>query len=830
MKRRALSYIKHLLFSDNSDTNGKENYSKLVPEDFDPILYLAIHDDVAKARVDPYQHYIDHGIKEGRSYKATATGETAVDHETREALLWNDVLGSTGFPWERKISAPFPIYDQGSVLIGSKLFVVCGYKSLSSVSDTIEVYDFASNSWIQSIQTPDGFPNSHMAVAADDRYIYIACGQVGPQCRPAVRSAFSYDTICDEWSILPSLPAARYAPTMQLWRGRLHLIGGAAEDRWTPKSDHWSLEVSRGRAVEDSWKDESAVPLPAMHRGSIIFDDSLYIFGGQQGDFVAITGDPNYRCTGATQETYFPNCYRLDNPSDDWVRITDMPIAASHTDFSVVSDQGQIFVLGGQIYKNTETFALCLSDAVQCYDPRRDIWCIDGYLPYRIKLPSAAVVEGHFLVTGGQRALADGSSPGPVSSDVLVAKLSRQNRKNVAQHQKSFARGKDVLLLTHDLSRTGAPLIHLQLGDALKSAGARVRIATLEGGIGTARNIANELRLPLVPGENALKLAQEADYTIASTTHPRVISWLENALVQHPNLGDRLGLWVHEIDVEAYCSESAAAVLDKVKLKIFDSHAAHHAWQEKTPLDKLLHNTPSASQRLCDKYIQRTSFFCMTENSSGRFYSEALTRNEIRDHLDVGFDDVLVTCIGTFEERKGQRLLIQTLASLVEETKLPIKALLVGFSSRDEMEEYMQELSPAEQAILSPRRAFLSQSAIHPFYKATDLFVMNSQGQVDNGRGEAFGRVTIEAMAAGNVVLGTEAGGTKEIIDHDITGLLFPVGAQGQQILKGHIADLSLDEERRHALANAGMKKARSTWTEEAFFDKFDEACSSTFG
>ncbi|KAM1380550.1 hypothetical protein ACFX2I_022262 [Malus domestica] len=59
-------------------------------------------------------------------------------------------------------------------------------------------------------------------------------------------------------------------------------------------------------------------------------------------------------------------------------------------------------------------------------------------------------------------------------------------------------------------------------------------------------------------------------------------------------------------------------------------------------------------------------------------------------------------------------------------------------------------------------------------YSATDVYVMNSQGL-----GETFGRVTFEVMAFGLPVLGTEARGTKEIVEHNVTGLLHPVGHDG---------------------------------------------------
>jgi 2-polyprenyl-3-methyl-5-hydroxy-6-metoxy-1,4-benzoquinol methylase len=42
-----------------------------LPPGFDPRIYLAIHKDVAEAGVDPIQHYLMHGQKEGRRFVAT---------------------------------------------------------------------------------------------------------------------------------------------------------------------------------------------------------------------------------------------------------------------------------------------------------------------------------------------------------------------------------------------------------------------------------------------------------------------------------------------------------------------------------------------------------------------------------------------------------------------------------------------------------------------------------------------------------------------------------------------------------------------------------------
>lgn len=40
-----------------------------LPSDFDPAGYLQLHGDVAAAKLDPAQHYLNHGAAEGRRYK-----------------------------------------------------------------------------------------------------------------------------------------------------------------------------------------------------------------------------------------------------------------------------------------------------------------------------------------------------------------------------------------------------------------------------------------------------------------------------------------------------------------------------------------------------------------------------------------------------------------------------------------------------------------------------------------------------------------------------------------------------------------------------------------
>ncbi|XP_043702350.1 uncharacterized protein LOC122652623 isoform X2 [Telopea speciosissima] len=87
-------------------------------------------------------------------------------------------------------------------------------------------------------------------------------------------------------------------------------------------------------------------------------------------------------------------------------------------------------------------------------------------------------------------------------------------------------------------------------------------------------------------------------------------------------------------------------------------------------------------------------------------------------------------------------------------------------------------------------------------YAAADVYIINSQGL-----GETFGRVTIEAMAFGLPVLGTDAGGTKEIVDHNVTGLLHPIGHHGAQVLAQNIQLLLKNPTMRKQMAISGRRK-----------------------
>jgi len=73
---------------------------------------------------------------------------------------------------------------------------------------------------------------------------------------------------------------------------------------------------------------------------------------------------------------------------------------------------------------------------------------------------------------------------------------------------------------------------------------------------------------------------------------------------------------------------------------------------------------------------------------------------------------------------------------------------------------------------------------------------------------EPFGRVVAEAMAAGRPVVAANAGGTPEIVEHDVTGLLVPPGdVRG---FADAVQRLLADPALRHSLGAAARRRAEA--------------------
>ncbi|MBN1355885.1 glycosyltransferase family 4 protein [bacterium] len=195
-----------------------------------------------------------------------------------------------------------------------------------------------------------------------------------------------------------------------------------------------------------------------------------------------------------------------------------------------------------------------------------------------------------------------------------------------------------------------------------------------------------------------------------------------------------------------------------------------------------------------------------------------LQKNLFRNELDISDGEYLIGMIGLVSEHKGVTDILMAMANLVQR-KVPVKAVIVGPDSPkghlEKMKSLAGELNVLEHVIFTGFR-----KDIPNIMKDLDLLVTPS-------REEAFGRVLIEAMAAGTPIVATVVGGIPEIISSPDTGVLVPPG--NPEALATAIEDLLANPQRRISLAAQAHQRIVRNYSIQQHVEKIQEFYDRVF-
>lgn len=163
-------------------------------------------------------------------------------------------------------------------------------------------------------------------------------------------------------------------------------------------------------------------------------------------------------------------------------------------------------------------------------------------------------------------------------------------------------------------------------------------------------------------------------------------------------------------------------------------------------------------------------------------------------------------CIsGRVARGKGQDQLVAAAVKLAKRGHKDIKIQIIGDVRNEEfLSELKKEIADAHAGKMFEFTGFTSE--IEKYYHENDIVCVCSHR-------EAFGRVTVEAMAAGALVIGADTGGTKEIIKDGETGILYNEGDSDD--LADKIEAALKDPERARVIAKAGHSDAIERFTVE---------------
>jgi glycosyltransferase involved in cell wall biosynthesis len=152
-----------------------------------------------------------------------------------------------------------------------------------------------------------------------------------------------------------------------------------------------------------------------------------------------------------------------------------------------------------------------------------------------------------------------------------------------------------------------------------------------------------------------------------------------------------------------------------------------------------------------------------------KIYAEALSFSEqIRIEFGVTENDNLITNVGRIIPWKGQDYFLESLVEVVKSYP-NTKALIVGASEpgHGSMDFYEYLKKKAKELGISQNTIFTGFREDIPAIMAASDIIVHSASEP-----EPFGRVIVEAMAAGRPVIATAAGGAAEIFEDQRTGIL----------------------------------------------------------
>ncbi|KAI3699399.1 hypothetical protein L2E82_43682 [Cichorium intybus] len=384
----------------------------------------------------------------------------------------------------------------------------------------------------------------------------------------------------------------------------------------------------------------------------------------------------------------------------------------------------------------------------------------------------------------------------------------------------SFMKSKLVLLVSHELSLSGGPLLLMELAFLLRGVGAEVCWITLQKPPGKDEviySLENKMldrgvQVFSPKGQEAINTAIKSDLVVLNTAVAG--KWLDAVLNNDvPRVLPKVLWWIHEMRGH-YFKLDYVKHLPMVAGSMIDSYVTAEYWKNRTQ-ERLKIRMPKT-------YVVHLGNSKELMDVAEDKVAKRVLREHVRESLGVRNEDILFAAINSVSRGKGQDLFLRSFyesLQIIQEKKFQVPsvhAVIVG-SDMSVQTKFETELRNfVTQKKIQHRVHFVNKTLnVAPYLAAIDVLVQNTQG-----RGECFGRITIEAMAFQLPILGTSAGGTSEIVVNGSTGFLHPVGKDGVGPLAKNMFKLATHVERRLTMGKRGYERVKQMFLERHMADR----------
>ncbi len=269
--------------------------------------------------------------------------------------------------WTQGPAIPQGANEVIGAAVNGQVLVYGGQDPKSAAMGIFWKFDPASGQWAKLPSNP--VPVHHAAAASIGSKMYVVGGFRIPDSGKGgwfpENKLWMFDLDTQTWTRLPDMPTPRGALAATVADGKIYVIGGAripdgakidALTGGSPVELLGTVEVFDTRT--QTWSARKPMPTPRNHMDASHVDGKIYVIGGRVGS--CFSG-------GWSTNVFMNEAY--DIATDTWATRAPMPTPRSGTGSAVVD--GRISVLGGEGW--IDDFGGVFR-AHEIYDPRTNSW------------------------------------------------------------------------------------------------------------------------------------------------------------------------------------------------------------------------------------------------------------------------------------------------------------------------------------------------------------------------------------------------------------------------------------------------------------------------
>ena len=217
--------------------------------------------------------------------------------------------------WRTLRDKPTAVADIQAARVGDKIFVPGGRRADGQISDRLEVYDPATDTWEARASLPAARSGYALLAVEGKLYLFGGTDSSAPQDQ-----VWRYDPDGDVWNVLSPMPAARAFAGAAVEDEQIYLFGGVDTDG--PLTSVLRYNAAAEGQPGGPWSALAALPAPGIYLAGAAANGLVFAIGG---------GGTVYNIT-----------------IDQWQPLR-TPLDASLTDARVITLNGrEVYIIGGR--------------------------------------------------------------------------------------------------------------------------------------------------------------------------------------------------------------------------------------------------------------------------------------------------------------------------------------------------------------------------------------------------------------------------------------------------------------------------------------------------